>query len=62
MRRVQKGLAALGYRPGAFDGFLVTQTREAIRQFETDRGWAVTGEISNALIAELTDVGAFAEP
>ena len=59
--RVQKGLAALGYRPGAFDGFLGAATREAIRQFERDRNWPVTGELSDLLIAELSDIGAFAE-
>ena len=58
--RVQKGLAALGYRPGAFDGFLGEHTREAIRQFERDRNWPVTGELSDLLIAELSDIGAFA--
>ena len=57
--RVQKGLAALGYRPGAFDGFLGEQTRDAIRQFERDRNWPVTGDISDLLIAELSDIGAF---
>jgi peptidoglycan hydrolase-like protein with peptidoglycan-binding domain len=59
--RVQKGLAALGYRPGAFDGFMGEQTREAIRQFERDRNWPITGELSDLLIGELTDIGAFAE-
>jgi peptidoglycan hydrolase-like protein with peptidoglycan-binding domain len=61
VRKVQKGLAALGYRPGEFDGFIGQQTREAIQQFERDRGWPVTGEISNLLIAELADIGAFTE-
>ena len=61
VQKVQKGLAALGYRPGRFDGFIGQQTREAIRQFERDRGWPVTGEISNLLVAELADIGAFAE-
>jgi peptidoglycan hydrolase-like protein with peptidoglycan-binding domain len=59
--RIQRGLAALGYRPGAFDGHLGGQTREAIRQFERDRNWPVTGEISDLLIDELSDIGAFAE-
>ena len=61
VRKVQKGLAALGYRPGGFDGALGSQTREAIRQFERDRGWPVTGEITSLLIAELSDIGAFNE-
>ena len=61
IRKIQAGLAALGYRPGRFDGHVGAQTSEAIRQFEADRGWPVTGEISEQLIAELTDIGAFAE-
>jgi peptidoglycan hydrolase-like protein with peptidoglycan-binding domain len=59
--RIQKGLAALGYRPGAFDGHLGHHTSEAIRQFERDRNWPVTGKISDLLIEELSDIGAFAE-
>ncbi len=59
--KVQKGLAALGYRPGAYDGFLGGETREAIRQFERDRNWPITGELSDLLIEELSDIGAFAE-
>jgi peptidoglycan hydrolase-like protein with peptidoglycan-binding domain len=61
IRKIQAGLAALGYRPGQFDGHIGTQTSDAIRQFEADRGWPVTGEISDELIAELTDIGAFKE-
>jgi peptidoglycan hydrolase-like protein with peptidoglycan-binding domain len=59
VKRIQKGLAALGYRPGEFDGFLGIQTREAIRQFERDRGWPVTGDVTSSLIGELADIGAF---
>jgi peptidoglycan hydrolase-like protein with peptidoglycan-binding domain len=58
IRKIQSGLAALGYRPGRFDGHIGAQTSAAIRQFEADRGWPVTGEISDELIAELTDTGA----
>jgi peptidoglycan hydrolase-like protein with peptidoglycan-binding domain len=61
VRKVQKGLAALGYRPGSFDGALGSQTRQAIRQFERDRGWPVTGEITSLLLAELSDIGAYSE-
>jgi peptidoglycan hydrolase-like protein with peptidoglycan-binding domain len=61
VRKVQKGLAALGYRPGGFDGALGSQTRDAIRHFERDRGWPVTGEITDLLLAELSDIGAFTE-
>jgi peptidoglycan hydrolase-like protein with peptidoglycan-binding domain len=58
VRRLQKGLAELGYRPGKLDGFMGDETRNAIRQFERDRGWPITGEISNSLLAELADIGA----
>jgi peptidoglycan hydrolase-like protein with peptidoglycan-binding domain len=61
IEKVQRGLAALGYRPGSFDGFIGKETREAIRAFERDRGWPETGEVSDPLIAELTDIGAYAE-
>jgi peptidoglycan hydrolase-like protein with peptidoglycan-binding domain len=61
IEKIQRGLAALGYRPGRFDGFIGKETREAIRQFERDRGWPMTGEVSDPLIAELSDIGAFAE-
>jgi peptidoglycan hydrolase-like protein with peptidoglycan-binding domain len=46
-------LAELGYLPGTIDGFLGGQTRDAIRQFERDRGLPVTGDVTEALIAEL---------
>jgi peptidoglycan hydrolase-like protein with peptidoglycan-binding domain len=53
IRRVQTGLAELGYLPGSIDGFLGGQTRDAIRQFERDRGLPVTGDVTEALLAEL---------
>jgi peptidoglycan hydrolase-like protein with peptidoglycan-binding domain len=61
IRKIQAGLAALGYRPGQFDGHIGAQTSQAIRQFEADRGWPLTGEISDELIAELADIGALSE-
>lgn len=57
VHRVQSWLARLGYAPGAVDGRLGEQTREAIRMFEADRGWPVTGNISAQLLAELDDAG-----
>lgn len=51
--RVQVGLAELGYEPGAINGQLGQQTRNAILKFERDRGIAPTGDISATLIAEL---------
>jgi len=53
IRRVQTALAELGYLPGTIDGFLGEQTRDAIRQFERDRGLPVTGDVTEALVAEL---------
>lgn len=51
--RVQVGLAELGYEPGAINGQMGQQTRNAIFKFERDRGIAPTGDISATLIAEL---------
>ncbi len=53
IRRVQTVLAELGYLPGTIDGFLGEQTRDAIRQFERDRNLPITGNVSEALMAEL---------
>lgn len=60
VHKVQRELAKLGYSPGSIDGRLGEQTREAIRVFEADRGWPVTGQISNELLAELDGNGAMA--
>ncbi len=56
--RVQVGLAELGYEPGAINGQLGQQTRNAILKFERDRGIAPTGDISATLIAELDRMSA----
>lgn len=56
--RVQVGLAELGYEPGAINGELGQQTRNAILKFERDRGIAPTGDISAPLIAELDKMSA----
>jgi len=50
---IQNELTKLGYSPGVIDGRLGEQTRVAIRTFEADRGWPVTGELSDALVQEL---------
>lgn len=57
IHRVQMALTELGYTPGEIDGRMGEQTREAIRTFEADRGWDVTGGISDRLLAELTGSG-----
>lgn len=56
--RVQVGLAELGYEPGAINGQLGQQTRNAILKFERDRGIRPTGDISSTLIAELDKMSA----
>ncbi len=53
MYQVQEGLAKLGYSPGPSDGSANEETRAAIRMFEADRGWPITGEPSPALLKEL---------
>ena len=54
VRRVQTGLAELAYSPGAITGEMNAETRDAIRAFERDRNMPETGEVSDALIAELS--------
>jgi peptidoglycan hydrolase-like protein with peptidoglycan-binding domain len=53
VRRVQTGLAELAYSPGVINGEMTSQTRDAIMAFERDRNMPQTGEISDALLAEL---------
>ena len=53
VHRVQSALAKLGYSPGRIDGRLGAQTKIAIRTFEADRGWPITGEMTDALLREL---------
>jgi len=57
VHKVQTELAKLGYAPGTIDGRLGEQTRAAIRVFEADRGWQITGDVSDRLLAELDGSG-----
>ena len=54
-RRVQQGLASLGYAPGPADGLFGARTREAIRRYQGEKGFEATGylsaEESEALVA-----------
>lgn len=61
VRRVQTGLAELAYSPGEINGELTSQTRDAIRAFERDRNLPQTGEISDALLAELSKMSGQSE-
>jgi peptidoglycan hydrolase-like protein with peptidoglycan-binding domain len=54
VRRVQTGLAELAYSPGAITGEMNGETRAAIKSFEKDRNMPQTGEVSDALLAELS--------
>jgi peptidoglycan hydrolase-like protein with peptidoglycan-binding domain len=54
IRRVQTGLSELAYSPGEITGEMTDQTRTAIMRFERDRNLAVTGEVSEELMSELT--------
>lgn len=42
----QKALARIGYGPVSIDGKMGTETRNAIKSFERDRGMPETGELS----------------
>ncbi len=61
VRRVQTGLAELAYSPGEISGELNRQTRDAIMAFERDRNLPQTGEISDALLAELSKMSGQSE-
>ena len=42
---IEEALAVNGYNPGAVDGVIDSDTREAIREFQSDHDLAVTGSI-----------------
>jgi peptidoglycan hydrolase-like protein with peptidoglycan-binding domain len=54
---VQQLLTAQGYQPGAVDGLFGTRTENAIRAYQADHRLAVTGEISETLLAMLRSTG-----
>ncbi|MGB7204681.1 MAG: peptidoglycan-binding domain-containing protein [Anderseniella sp.] len=55
LHQVQQALSRLGYSPGEIDGRPSAQTRQAIEAFEADRGWPITGKLSDAMLLELVD-------
>lgn len=61
VRRVQTGLAELAYSPGEINGELTGRTRKAIKAFQRDRNMPETGEISEALLAELAKMSGQSE-
>ena len=48
IRQVQWQLREAGFEPGQVDGKLGTQTRLALRQYQTQKGLPPTGELDNA--------------
>jgi peptidoglycan hydrolase-like protein with peptidoglycan-binding domain len=56
VRRVQATLAELAYSPGEISGEMNSQTQDAIAAFQRDRNLQATGEIDDALLAELGKV------
>jgi peptidoglycan hydrolase-like protein with peptidoglycan-binding domain len=57
IRAVQQALQGLGYRTGAADGRLGTETVTAIRRFEAAQGMKESGRISGPLVARLALAG-----
>ncbi len=51
---IQAALAAKGYGPGPIDGKMGASTRPAIRRYQSDTGFEVTGNPSAALQHSLT--------
>src|SRR5882724_10138959 len=45
MRAVEEALQAKGYKPGKIDGVADDQARAAIRAFQKDNGFSVTGMV-----------------
>ena len=60
-QRIQRSLAAAGYDPGPVDGLMGSETREAIRRWQGNRGEAETGYLdadgAKALLALVESVG-----
>lgn len=57
IRLIQRLLIARGYDPGEPDGLPGEQTRDAIRQFETDNAMQVTGKITERVLQALQSGG-----
>jgi peptidoglycan hydrolase-like protein with peptidoglycan-binding domain len=52
---LQSQLAARGYDPGPIDGMMGERTRAAIRAYQRDRQMPVDGQVSQALLASLSN-------
>ena len=56
-RLIQEGLASLGFSPGPADGLFGRRTREAIRQYQGEKGFTETGYLSADEAQALVEVG-----
>lgn len=54
VKNIQMRLARLGYTPGKTSGIVNGETRQAIANYERDRGLPVTGELSVKLVLKLS--------
>lgn len=52
LQRVQRALLAHGYGPLRGDGKMDDRTEAAIKRYELDRGWPVTGKLSDRLVLD----------
>ncbi len=55
MRKVQKALAAQGTNPGPADGIYGAKTRAAIQDWQSRKGYAATGVLTNVQIQMLIE-------
>ena len=53
VKKVQKKLNKLGYKCGKEDGIYGTKTKNAIKDFQSDEGMTVNGEIKKSLLKKL---------
>lgn len=54
LQRIQRSLVAAGYGPLKADGRLDDRSASAIRRFEADHGWPVTGRPTERLVSGLS--------
>ena len=60
-RRIQRGLAAAGFDPGAPDGVFGDSTRAALERWQADKGRPATGYLDEEAATELQRLGRRAE-
>jgi len=57
--RAQRILARNGFAPGRTDGASINQTEQAIRNFQSQVGMPITGQVSTELVAALDEFDGF---